>query len=142
MTKLESLKEVSSGNKKSGKPDPKKGSDTVLTYHLQTNPAQNKFLQTARLANLEQRLNKLETVIGTSPENLNRLQLSEFKNLCDAASEISARVGLLDPGQLDRLEAKLSGVVSKMDSISEKRGGQEFIENEKKVSIKMMKSCL
>ncbi|KAL0268267.1 UNVERIFIED_CONTAM: hypothetical protein PYX00_010278 [Menopon gallinae] len=133
ISKLESLKESSDTTKKS-KGGKEEVGDGMLTYQLKTFPAQNKFIQTTRLASLEQRLNKLETVIGSSPENLNRLQLSEFKNLSEAAHKISAQINLLDAVQIERIDSKLAALIAKMDSIAEKRGGQELIEKEKKIN--------
>lgn len=70
LSKLEQLKESSGKEDKTSGSGKKKESDAVITYQLQTFPAQNKFIQTARLASLEQRINKLETLLGTTPETL------------------------------------------------------------------------
>lgn len=69
MSKLEQLKDTGKPEKSKPKSGQKESS-SLVTYQLQTFPAQNKFVETARLASLEQRLNKLETCIGTTPENL------------------------------------------------------------------------
>lgn len=63
----------------------------------------------------------------------NRLSLCEFKNLSDAASEISGRMSLLDSAQLDKIDVKLGSILSKMDTLADKKGGPEMVEQEKKV---------
>lgn len=68
LAKLEALKTAGTSEKKLA--SQKQSNDQVLTYHLQTLPAQNKLVQTARVANLEQRVHQLETAIGSTPENL------------------------------------------------------------------------
>ncbi|EEB12289.1 dynactin subunit, putative [Pediculus humanus corporis] len=134
LSKLEQLKDSGKDEKSSGKSKKDEKPSDLITYHLQTFPAQNKFIQTARLASLEQRINKLESVLGTTPDNLNRLQLSEFTNVSEAAKEISARVNLLDTNKLDKIEGRLGAVLAKMDALAEKKGGQGTLDQEKKIN--------
>lgn len=63
----------------------------------------------------------------------NRLQLSEFKSLCEAAYEINTRINMLDASFFERIDSKLAALITKLDTIAEKRGGQELLEKEKKV---------
>ena len=79
LSKLEQLKDSGKDEKSSGKSKKDEKPSDLITYHLQTFPAQNKFIQTARLASLEQRINKLESVLGTTPDNLVIIFFSFFK---------------------------------------------------------------
>ena len=74
------MKDSGKDEKSSGKSKKDEKPSDLITYHLQTFPAQNKFIQTARLASLEQRINKLESVLGTTPDNLVIIFFSFFKN--------------------------------------------------------------
>ncbi|KAK6620293.1 hypothetical protein RUM44_006694 [Polyplax serrata] len=133
LSQLEELRSIGKEDKQSSK-GKKDDRESLITYHLQTYPAQNKFIQTSRLASLEQRINKLETLIGATPENLNRLALSEFKSISEAAREISAKVNLLDSSQVDKIDGRLGAVLAKMDAIADKKGGQESVEQERKIN--------
>lgn len=41
---------------------------------------------------------------------------------------------MLDSNQLDKIDGRLSAVLAKMDALADKKGGQEIMEQEKKVS--------
>lgn len=50
------------------------GSEHGMLYQLRYRPEQSQLQQASRVAELEQRLNKLENILGTSNENMASLQ--------------------------------------------------------------------
>ncbi|XP_055529659.1 dynactin subunit 2 [Wyeomyia smithii] len=97
--------------KKSGGADPNK-TITELTY-------------ITRIAELEHRLHLLETAVGAKPEKISRLAGSAGAgNLIEAVQAISAKAALLQPQQLDLIEARLGNLVQKMTAIEEKSSAE------------------
>lgn len=80
--------------------------------------------QTTRIAELEHRLHVLETAIGAKPEKLSRLANSlGTSSLLEAVQQLSTKAALLQPGQLDLIEARLGNLATKMDGLGEKASG-------------------
>lgn len=79
------------------------------------------LVQTTRIATLEHRLHELERAIGAKSEKLCRLSSSlGTDSLLDAVQQLSTRAALLQPSQLDLIEARLNNLAIKMDTINEK----------------------
>lgn len=53
--------------------------ESGMVFQLNYRPEQMKFLQTARVAELEQRIHQLENVLGASSEKLSRLAVATSK---------------------------------------------------------------
>lgn len=85
-------------------------------------PAQSGELsQSTRIAQLEHNLHLLESAVGAKPEKLSRLASSLGTNtLLDAVQQLSTKAALLQPTQLDLIEARLNNLATKMDAIAEK----------------------
>lgn len=93
--------------KKSGGADPVKTA-TELVY-------------SSRIAELELRLHELEVAVGSKPEKISRLAGSTGAgNLIEAVQSISAKAALLQPQQLDLIEARLGNLIAKMKAIDDK----------------------
>lgn len=94
-------------------------------------PEDNKSLaQTARLAELDQRLHTLEKAIGAKPEKLSRLAgVLNHSNLIEAVQQLATRAALLQPNQLDLVEARLQNLAIKMDAISSRGAGSDATED-------------
>lgn len=56
-------------------------SESGLTFQLNYRPEQAKLLQTSRITELEQRIHKLETLLGCTTEKLARLSNPHTKGL-------------------------------------------------------------
>lgn len=85
--------------------------------------------QTTRIATLEHKLHQLEQAIGARPEKLSRLSsICGTTNLLEAVQQLNTKAALLQPGQLDLIEARLNNLSTKMDSIVEKTSGQSTID--------------
>jgi len=59
--------------------------------------------------------------------------LTDLKSVVEGIEELTARTNLLNLATIDSIDTKLAGLISKMDSLSEKRGGPQQIELESKV---------
>lgn len=75
-----------------------------------------------RIAELESRLSSLEKIIGTQPERLTRLTSTLETNgtLLDSIQQISTKAALLQPSQLDTIEARIAALTTKLDEINQK----------------------
>lgn len=107
----------------------------AITYELRYRPEQARLHQTSRIAELEQRLHKLESILGTSNETMARLG-SSFQNesIASIVQNLESRVSLLEPSQIENVEARLSAIAGKMDSVSEKVNSQSDPEKDAKVN--------
>lgn len=91
---------------------------------LPSAPAATELAYTTRIAELENSLHQLEKAIGAQPEKLSRLagQLGT-NSLLEAVQQLSTKAALLQPTQLDLIEARLTNLATKMDAIAEKSSG-------------------
>ncbi|KAK4875442.1 hypothetical protein RN001_011864 [Aquatica leii] len=97
--------------------------DNAIVYQLNFKPEQARFTQTNRLAELEHRLHRLETVLGASSDKLSRLaSMTSKNNLFETAQHLCATASMLDSAQLDHIEGRLTAFVQMLDTIAEKRG--------------------
>lgn len=132
--KQKSSKPSDTASKQIAAAAPSTGEDGML-YQLRYRPEQSQLQQASRVAELEQRLNKLENVLGTSNENMARLG-SNLQNQSISAfvQNLESRISLLDQSQIESVDSRLSGLVGKMDSIAEKVNGQSDPEKDAKIS--------
>jgi len=99
----------------------KSGGGTVLP---QVAIGNTELQHTTRIAELEHRLHQLEKAIGAQPEKVSRLAGHlGTSTLLDTVQQLSTKAALLQPGQLDLIEARLSNLATKMDAIAEKSSG-------------------
>lgn len=90
-------------------------------YKLHMQPGQAALASTVRLANLEQRLNKMESVLGSANGGkLSRLSCDGKLSLLEIAQSLSARSALLDTQQLDAAETRCQSLNAQLDLVKEK----------------------
>lgn len=93
-----------------------------LVYQFAYKPGQASLAQTARLSELEARLNRLESVLGASSDKLSRLKCPNTKgSLLETAEHLSATASLLDSSQLDHIEGRLGALAQKLEAIADKK---------------------
>lgn len=63
-------------------------SESGLTFQLNYRPEQAKLLQTSRVTELEQRIHKLETLLGCTNEKLARLSNPHTKGKFDSIESV------------------------------------------------------
>ncbi|CAI9741732.1 Hypothetical predicted protein [Octopus vulgaris] len=124
----------SKGSKTSDKASEGKASDHV-TYELYYRPEQAQFSKNAKLASIEERLERLEAVIGQNPQKMSALTAEvSNKSLLAAVSNINSKLSLLDPAQIDQVEARLQNVLQKVNQITEKKIVSDDSEKQAKVT--------
>jgi dynactin-2 len=97
-----------------------------VNYQMFYRPEQAKFGNTARVAELEQRLERLEALLGNSPEKTTALNADlATKSLLMAISTLAARTKLLDPSHLDQVESRLGVVQQRLTQVAEKKDAVE-----------------
>lgn len=101
-----------------GRPSADSG-EPVVRYQLTVKPGHMQLAQTSRIADLEQRISKMESVVGATPQKLSRLGVGD-QSLLEAAQWLSSRVSLLDPVQLETADVRVSALTQKLDQIAEK----------------------
>lgn len=100
----------------------KNGGSVVLPQKQPTSD----LAYTTRIAELENRLHKLERLIGAQPEKLSRVVGTIGSgNLLEAVQQVSTKAALLQPDQLDIIEQRLTSLAAKMDTIGEKSNVSE-----------------
>lgn len=94
----------------------KSGTSTAVPAPVKT---ANELVTTTRIAELENQLHEIESIIGAQPEKLNRLSMAlHSNNLLDAVQKISTVAALLQPAQLDVIETRINNLAIKMDAIT------------------------
>ncbi|KAM7427456.1 Dynactin subunit 2 [Porites harrisoni] len=131
-TQLEAFKSAEALGSKQAKSD-----ESCVTYELFYKPEHAKFNQLSKISEMEQRVQKLETVLGNDPSQLSAittdLEIKE-KNLLAAASALETKVALLDANHIEHVDARLQGILHHISALSEKKGEAENSAKENKVS--------
>uniref|UniRef100_A0A3B4X2X2 Dynactin 2 (p50) n=1 Tax=Seriola lalandi dorsalis TaxID=1841481 RepID=A0A3B4X2X2_SERLL len=99
-----------------------KGPDGVVLYELHSRPEQEKFNESAKMAELEKRLAELEIAVGSGSDKQDTIEL------------LQARVSALDSATLDQVEARLQSVLGKMNEIAKHKAAIEDADTQNKVS--------
>uniref|UniRef100_A0AAX7U9D4 Dynactin subunit 2 n=1 Tax=Astatotilapia calliptera TaxID=8154 RepID=A0AAX7U9D4_ASTCA len=99
-----------------------KGPDGVVLYELHSRPEQEKFNESAKMAEVEKRLAELEMAVGSGSDKQDTIEL------------LQARVSALDSATLDQVEARLQSVLGKMNEIAKHKAAIEDAETQNKVS--------
>ncbi|XP_048054653.1 dynactin subunit 2 isoform X1 [Megalobrama amblycephala] len=135
LTQLEVARGVRSGSGGEGKTAPPKGPDGVILYELHSRPEQEKFTESAKVAELERRLAELEMSVGSGSDKQGPLSAGvQGASLTDTIELLQARVSALDAATLDQVEARLQSVLGKMNEIAKHKAAIEDAETQNKVS--------
>ncbi|KAK7109104.1 dynactin subunit 2-like isoform X2 [Littorina saxatilis] len=111
------------------------GQGDYVTYELYYRPEQAQFSKNARMANLEERLERLENAIGQSMDKVGVLTGdTENKSLLGAVGALNTKLSLLDQPNVDAVEARLQSVLHKLNQIADKKTALETPERQQKVS--------
>lgn len=135
LTQLEVARGVRSGAGGESKTAAPKGPDGAILYELHSRPEQEKFTESAKVAELERRLAELETALGSGSEKQGPLSAGvQGASLMDSIELLQARVSALDAATLDQVEARLQSVLGKMNEIVKHKTAIEDAETQSKVS--------
>uniref|UniRef100_A0A671Y663 Dynactin 2 (p50) n=1 Tax=Sparus aurata TaxID=8175 RepID=A0A671Y663_SPAAU len=123
LTQLEAAKGSRGSSAGDSKPTASaKGPDGVVLYELHSRPEQEKFNESAKMAELEKRLAELEIAVGSGSDKQDTIEL------------LQARVSALDSATLDQVEARLQSVLGKMNEIAKHKAAIEDADTQNKVS--------
>ncbi|XP_068614325.1 dynactin subunit 2-like [Brachionichthys hirsutus] len=112
-----------------------KGPDGVVLYELHSRPEQEKFNQSAKMAELDKRLAEMEIAVGSGSEKQGPLSSGiQGVSLMDTIELLQARVNALDSATLDQVEARLQSVLGKMNEIAKHKSAIEDADTQNKVS--------
>ncbi|KAJ3655673.1 hypothetical protein Zmor_014794 [Zophobas morio] len=107
------------------------GDGANIVYQLSYRPEQARLSQTSRVAELESRLHRLESILGSTNDKLTRLtSVTNKGTLLETAQYLSATASLLDSAQLDHIEGRLACLQQKLDAITEKK--KQIAQDEEK----------
>ncbi|XP_059171561.1 dynactin subunit 2-like [Physella acuta] len=135
LTQLESFQPGTQGKGKEKGAGESKDKDYIL-YELYYRPEQSQFSKNAKLATLEERLERLESVIGKSFDKMNVLTAdSENKSLIGAVATLNSKLSLLDATNTETVEARLNAVLQKMQLIAEKKEKEPQADPDKQKKI-------
>ncbi|XP_061185729.1 dynactin subunit 2-like [Saccostrea echinata] len=130
------LTELAAYKPTEGKPasGAKTGSGCV-TYELFYRPEQAQFSRNARLAKLEERLERLEAVLGQSSDKVGILTAdTDNKGVVESVGVLNSKLSLLEPSNIDQVDVRLASVLQKLNQIADKKTGQADLERQNKVS--------
>lgn len=106
---------------------PSKNGSSMLQYELFCKPSLEEAKLMSKLNIIDQRINKIENLIGK------RGSLFD-DSIVSVVSQLRAKVAQLDQASLDKLIARLNVVLEKVKRISETKSALEVIEKESKLN--------
>ncbi|XP_046870207.1 dynactin subunit 2 isoform X2 [Hypomesus transpacificus] len=135
LTQLEAARGCRVGGAGEAKAPAARGPDGVVLYELHSRPEQEKFTESAKMAELEKRLAELETAVGSGSDKQGPLSTGvQGASLMDTMELLQARVSALDSATLDQVEARLQSVLGKMNEIAKHKAAIEDADTQNKVS--------
>uniref|UniRef100_UPI003AB060D5 dynactin subunit 2 isoform X2 n=1 Tax=Centroberyx gerrardi TaxID=166262 RepID=UPI003AB060D5 len=135
LTQLEAAKGSRGSTAGESKAAAAKGPDGVVLYELHSRPEQEKFNESAKMAELEKRLAELEIAVGSGSDKQGPLSAGvQGTSLMDTMELLQARVSALDSTTLDQVEARLQSVLGKMNEIAKHKAAIEDADTQNKVS--------
>nr|BAN21010.1 probable dynactin subunit 2 [Riptortus pedestris] len=95
-------------------------SPTDIRYEVKSNPSQTALNNAARVADLEARVAKLQALVSASPSTIKRLGGSGDKSLAETTHWIAGKVAMLQPGQVEVAETRITSLLGKLDQLAER----------------------
>lgn len=112
-----------------------KTDSSCVTYELFYRTEQAQFSRNARVAKLEERLERLEAVLGQGSDKVGILTAdTDSKGIVESVGVLNSKLSLLEPSNLDQVDVRLASVLQKLNQIGEKKSGQADQERQNKVT--------
>ena len=111
--------------------------DECVTYKLLYKPENAKLVQLSQVSELEERVKKLEALLGTDSPHLSTIfdqSVADERNLSAAISDVQDKLAVLDTTHVEHIDARLQGLLHHLDKLSSKQAEQENVEKQKKIS--------
>ncbi|XP_046862525.1 dynactin subunit 2-like isoform X1 [Xenia sp. Carnegie-2017] len=129
---------ISYKEKAMSKPTKKEQIDEhCITYNLLYKPEHLKLTHLSKFSELEERLTKLEDLLGTDIPNLSTLFYPNFtkeRSVMAALSNVQDKLAVLDTTDVEHIDARLQGLLYHLDELSSKKSDKENVEKQNKVS--------
>lgn len=94
----------------------------IMKYEMLYLPEKSRMQEVARVAQLEQRLAKLENLLGSSDEKLSKFtQNLKSQGILETVQQLAAKSALLDSNQIEAMENRIASLTNKMDNIAHKK---------------------
>lgn len=130
LTYLSAMKSSESGSKVASG-----DSKDRTCYELYYSPENNKFTELSVLTSLQQRMDKLDHVIGATDDKLSHLTAETGqKSLLGAVSLLNSKLTLLDPVRVDSIEGRLSALNTKLTTLKQHNKQHEDSDKQNKIS--------
>lgn len=85
-------------------------------------PERSRMQETARVAQLEHRLARLEGVVGTSDDKLAKFtQNLKSQGVIEAVQQLAAKSALLDSTQVEAMEGRIATLSHRLDTVAQKK---------------------
>lgn len=120
-------KSAEGGKKPSGIPA------ECLTYELLCRPQLSRSGDLSILNQLEQKLNRIENVVGMEKTSM-LTNVSNERTISDAVAVLSRKVSQLDPSHLEQIDGRLTSLSQKLIQIQERKGRVEDVERDARLS--------
>ena len=129
------MEEIIANLQAEGKPKDALSGSQLGSYQLYLKPGQ-KEKQMLRVANLEQRIARLEKVLGPDSPIYNVLTSQTDGSLQETVCIMETKLSLLDPEQLPQVDSRLQAILTKVNEINKahKSSGEERSEVNKQIA--------
>ncbi|KAM6038716.1 dynactin subunit 2-like [Theristicus caerulescens] len=106
----------------------------AITFELYWRPEQERFAQSAKMAELEKRLAQLEATVRCEPDSQNPLLVGmKGTSLVETVQVLQAKVNILDVAVLDQVEARLQSVLGKVNEIAKHKATVQDADSQSKI---------
>ncbi|KAK2709777.1 dynactin subunit 2-like [Artemia franciscana] len=112
------------------------GKEQQAVYELFVSPEKTDSLNMSKMMELNQRLNKLETLLGADPDALARLTAQHGKKgLVGIAAHLANQAHLFEISHVDKVETRLGLVAQRLSQLAEKSAQVEDADKLNKISV-------
>ncbi len=106
-----------------------------MKYQLWFKPERSRLNDSSKLNSLEQRIKRIETVLGANDNKHSFLSnYLKDKTLTESVQELSAKVAQFDQSSLERVDSRLHMITDKLSQIAERKAQFEELEKTSKLN--------
>ncbi|KAK2177145.1 hypothetical protein NP493_616g01055 [Ridgeia piscesae] len=111
------------------------GDSDHVTYQLFHRPEQAKFSNNAKLADIDQRLERIEVLLGNNPEKISTLTAETTnKTLMESVALLMSKLKLLDPTNLSDVELRLQVLGTRLEKLQKTQATVQDAGKQNKVT--------
>ena len=134
-TALDELQQKFQKSKQSDVEGDTKSKTNQATYELFCNPRLNQLSEMSRNQRLEQRIHRLENVLGGDLSELQKLpNLGSDKSLSEIVAILSSKISQLDANHLEQIDSRLTSLLHKFNQINEKKAELPKLDKQNEIT--------